>query len=758
MNRAHQPTLESLEPRCLLSFGQPDAGFGVNGRGRIEFASGSSYASPTEMLVDSSSRIVTVSDGGIVRFTAAGVPDSSFGVGGRVALTGLTVRDAAFDSSGKIVILASGTSGNLILRFTTAGKSDKPFGTNGAALVTANRKFIGNTLAIDSQGRFVIAGYLRNTTEQSSKGQVYRLTSAGATDTGFDGDGIADVQLGSTDLLNPVPIDSVVNVAIGAGDSITVLGGSQAFSPGGYDSDTGNYFDSTYGDAQLVAARLTSGGSLDGNFGAGGFARHTYFSGRGIAYAATAGIVQANGSIALASVSTNNRLVVDRFSSSGQFVREDSPGALRLEQTFRQDMAELPDGRLIMAALNLGGSDRGFAVFTLTDDGTTGPIVRPSTEKGTTLFSTYQQPAQIAVFGDDLIASGLSPSSSYAQNVIKFDAGSLTDSPDHRPAGGASDLAIDAAGGTHLAYYDTAHQSLVYVYRDPSGVWGSPRTIDGNARTGEQLSIAIGKNYLPSIAYYDGKNGDLKLAQYTSKKKWVLTLVDSKGTTGQSPSLAINPNTNQPAIAYYYKNGTTLRFATIENDAWAYENVDTKKAGQFNSLVFTPKSKVPSIAYSDSSGNLKYGTRPKAGKWTLSSVAAGVGAAYVDMTYGGYSNYAAISYYNATSADLALATFNGSTGRWVNRTLASSGAQGQYTHVYAPYGSALYVLSYNRSKDRVDLFTTDWDDPTSTTSTTIDTSFGRSMSFGISPSTGAFLVGGFDTTNADLQLIDGYIA
>src|SRR5690242_670833 len=100
MKKTRATQIESLEPRQLLSFGQPVADFGVNGRGRIEF-SGGAYATSTELLVDSASRIVTVGDGGIVRYTAAGAPDAGFGVGGRVTLTGLTVRDAAFDSSGK---------------------------------------------------------------------------------------------------------------------------------------------------------------------------------------------------------------------------------------------------------------------------------------------------------------------------------------------------------------------------------------------------------------------------------------------------------------------------------------------------------------------------------------------------------------------------------------------------------------------------------------------------------------------------------
>jgi uncharacterized delta-60 repeat protein len=287
--------IESLESRCLLSFGQPVADFGVAGRATMDFST--SATSPAAVLVDINGRIVTVSDAGLARYTAAGQPDSGFGTSGKLTLSGLDVRDAAFDSNGKIVVLAVGTSGSLLLRFTSVGKSDKSFGTNGAALVTSKKSFSPQALAIDSSGRFVVAGNAKTSDSKGNTTKVYRLTSAGQADTGFDQDGVADLQLASTDLLNPTPTDNVDDVVVNSAGRIIIVGASQNIAPGGYDEETQQYFDTTYGDAQLTAAQLNDNGTPDTGFGAGGFARDTFDSGHSVSSTNSSGVILSDGTI-----------------------------------------------------------------------------------------------------------------------------------------------------------------------------------------------------------------------------------------------------------------------------------------------------------------------------------------------------------------------------------------------------------------------------------------------------------------------------
>src|ERR1051325_7580697 len=107
--RSFSCAIEQLERRQLLSFGQPIDNFGVGGKVSVDFAT--STNAPAELLVGSRGGFASVSDAGIARVTAAGKLDSTFGTSGKQALSGLAVRDAAIDSSGKIVILAAGSSG-----------------------------------------------------------------------------------------------------------------------------------------------------------------------------------------------------------------------------------------------------------------------------------------------------------------------------------------------------------------------------------------------------------------------------------------------------------------------------------------------------------------------------------------------------------------------------------------------------------------------------------------------------------------------
>jgi hypothetical protein len=90
----------------------------------------------------------------------------------------------------------------------------------------------------------------------------------------------------------------------------------------------------------------------------------------------------------------------------------------------------------------------------------------------------------------------------------------------------------------------------MYAQRDAQGIWKPAVAIDGNPLAGQQLSIDVepGTNR-PAIAYYDGTNADLKLAQWTGRR-WTYTNLDGKGTTGQYPSLQFGPAGNL-SIAYY---------------------------------------------------------------------------------------------------------------------------------------------------------------------------------------------------------------
>jgi hypothetical protein len=750
--------LEILESRQLLSFGTPITAFGANGQSTAAFSTGN--ADPHEMLVDGSGRIVTVSDAGLARFATNGQLDSTFGTTarGRTAISNLSVRDFAFDSSGRIIVLALGSSGTLLLRYTAAGRLDRSFATNGAAIVTAKKTFNPAALAIDSQNRCVVAGTAKTTDGNGFTTKVFRTTSNGAADTSFNGTGLKDLQLAVTDPLNPTPLDVVVDVEIGAGDNVLVLGGSQAFLEGGSDSDSGQSFDTAYGDAFLVSAQLCAAdGSLDGGYGSGGFTRLIYATGALVNHGATAATRLGDGTVVLAASNLDRRAVVARYNAAGVLQRRDvapvhSPLATPTE------ISQLSDGRLILLGDSGNNYDSDHLLTTLDDSGNFGQLVRvrelTTDTNGVThsnaIISSEQ--AQLAVSGGNIIVGGHHTEAFSSQTLWEIDDGAATDHPDQFANGSVNDVVLDNAGTLHLAYYDSSTTHLMYAKRDPSGVWSKPRVLDAGAQAGVQLSIAVDSKNNPAIAYYDGTNGDLKLAQFIAKTgKWKIGTLDAKGTTGQFPALQFN-STDGPTVAYYSRSGQDLKFVTFENKAWVYEPIDTNgDVGKYDVLEFTPKTGRPSVAYTSASGGVKYAVRNDPGSWSLTDVASTKsGAAYLDLKYGGFDQFGVISYFDAGTADLKVAQFDGS--KWKARTIASAGAQGQYTALYTPDSEQYYVYSYSKSRDRYSIFTVDWNDST-TAENVLHTAFGKNAAVAFDDSND-FVVAAFDSVSGKLHVID----
>ena len=77
---------------------------------------------------------------------------------------------------------------------------------------------------------------------------------------------------------------------------------------------------------------------------------------------------------------------------------------------------------------------------------------------------------------------------------------------------------------------------------------------------GQSTSLAMSPAGQPAISYYDGTNGDLKLAQFNGTN-WTITTVDSIGNVGLTTSLTFS-SAGQPAICYYDATNGDLKFAT----------------------------------------------------------------------------------------------------------------------------------------------------------------------------------------------------
>jgi len=250
--------------------GNLDPAFGSGGKVTIDIGIVSSVR--VDLAIDAAGRIVVAgtvtrdpflpSDVGVARLTPTGVLDATFGVAGTVTtdIAGFTdeANSVAIQSDGKIVVAGTARSSALpgaadfaVIRYTADGSLDSSFDTDGK--VTTD--FFGfddqgNGVAIQNDGRIVIAGTAKPANDTSDFG-VVRYDANGTLDTTFDGDGKALTDIAAN-------WDEANAVAIQPGDGkIVVVGGAIVPNAIGWFHD-------------FALVRYDTKGGLDAGFGAGG--------------------------------------------------------------------------------------------------------------------------------------------------------------------------------------------------------------------------------------------------------------------------------------------------------------------------------------------------------------------------------------------------------------------------------------------------------------------------------------------------------
>ena len=292
-------------PAWALSKGQLDTSFGSAG-----FASLGSNTRLLATAVQSDGKVVAVGASGVdsggvhllvVRFTSSGQLDSSFS-GGRVTGPANVVGHAvAIQSDGKIVVAGKSTdssgstnAGVFVERFNSNGSVDGGFGSGGmVTTLTGAGHGEGNAVAMQGN-EIVVAG----------DGSI---TNGPLQDQGFPG--VAIVRISSTGHVDSSSVNDLGRYSIATGvaiqpDGKIVIGGTQRG-----DLQT----------TQTLAARFNSNGSRDNSFAGGGFV-HQYTVNAGYS-GFNAVALQPDGKVVLAGAALNgntgiNMLVV-RLTSGG---------------------------------------------------------------------------------------------------------------------------------------------------------------------------------------------------------------------------------------------------------------------------------------------------------------------------------------------------------------------------------------------------------------------------------------------------------
>lgn len=245
------------------------------------------------------------------RLTTAGELDSTFNPLGttpglvEVDFSGLisagdflTAKGVRAGPGGTVLALANALSGFdgtpqiALVRLTAAGGYDPLFGAQGRLVdaIGLGYRPYADALEIDEQGRALVAG--TTITQTGNRGFVARYTTAGALDSSWNDDGHVEISSGTA--------------AIQLYDIRALTGGAAAVA-GSHDFDA-------------LAARLTSSGSLDGDFDGDGIAtsdlaRATGFN-PGLANAVS---VDSQGRVVIAGASINagSHAAVARFTPAG---------------------------------------------------------------------------------------------------------------------------------------------------------------------------------------------------------------------------------------------------------------------------------------------------------------------------------------------------------------------------------------------------------------------------------------------------------
>lgn len=229
--------------------GSLDTSFGSAGKATVNFYAGASEA--YAVAVQGSSIWVAGNAGSsfaLARLTSTGGLDYSFGSGsGSVTSTVGTgsafVNSLAIQADGKPVLAGYASSGGTVFalaRYTTKGALDTTFGTGGKVLTNVGGTFAGNSaiatsLAIQSDGNIVAAGYANAASGGYYRHAVVRYTAAGALDSYFgSGTGKVLSAIGSGDAVgSDVAIDANAGIVVGG---YSIAGGYRRLTLNRYDA------------------------------------------------------------------------------------------------------------------------------------------------------------------------------------------------------------------------------------------------------------------------------------------------------------------------------------------------------------------------------------------------------------------------------------------------------------------------------------------------------------------------------------------
>jgi uncharacterized delta-60 repeat protein len=180
----------------------------------------------------------------LARYTTRGLPDPRFGRAGRVLTrfasrrgTGDTANAVAIQSDGKLVVTGNVSASAIaperiaIARYQTNGELDPTFGSGGKVTVGLGVLALGQAIAVQRDGKIVVAGWSVRSLDARQKILLLRLTARGTLDPSFGNRGKVLADIASSNEANAVAVLPDGRIVVGgtAGDDFALL----RFTPGG---------------------------------------------------------------------------------------------------------------------------------------------------------------------------------------------------------------------------------------------------------------------------------------------------------------------------------------------------------------------------------------------------------------------------------------------------------------------------------------------------------------------------------------------
>jgi uncharacterized delta-60 repeat protein len=400
---------------ALAAPGDLDPTFGGDG---IVYTTFFHPAQATGIALQDDGKIVVVGTSGrlderfaVTRYLTDGTLDATFGGDGKV-VTNITRRpdlaaDVAIQADGRILVVGrSGGGGGKfgVVRYETDGSLDPSFGSDG--IVATNftpGDDIASAIALQADGRIVVAGTFREGFLADSRFAFTRYLSDGSLDASFDQDGkvtadfTAERDTASSVAIQPDGKIVAVGRAAGTGGRFALIrlqpDGSSDLTFGTSGKVMTNFTDdedsaedlALQPDGRIVVigqgggfffhayelARYTTDGVLDGTFAGDGRVRHNMPADLDVARAVA---LQADGSIIVSGLGVSTAsscetiAMVSRFTTTGAldvtFGDDGTSFTTFVEAQDAQDVVIQPDGAIVVAgAANFCGLKSTFAVL-----------------------------------------------------------------------------------------------------------------------------------------------------------------------------------------------------------------------------------------------------------------------------------------------------------------------------------------------------------------------------------------------------------